>query len=237
MNDLQRRGVPKLNAQELQAEMDAYDESVAYVDEQIFRLVKDIEVTSDRPTIVLVTSDHGEFFGEHGLIGHRNALYREGIRVPLIIWSPGIVPEGRRISEPVTNAYVPKTVSSLIGATGPLSFPGLDLSDVWNSRQPIPSVPVLSEIAKQPWDSRLGPPPGDAYREALRSIVDDRWHYIWHESGEEELYDLVADPTETHDLSDTSAEVGTMARLRGWLPAHAQRDPQPKQSSAGRTRP
>jgi arylsulfatase A-like enzyme len=213
---MSRRRTP-LRPDEIQRELDAYDESIAYVDDQVRLLLEEIELLpTPRRTLIILTSDHGEFFGEHGLIEHRNALYREGIRVPLILSMPGVLPPGVRVTEPVTNASLAATIMPLTGdAHHP--FPGVDLSRHWaGSRTPKPAL-VLSEIAKQPQNPNFPTPAGDAYREGLRSIVEDRWHYIWHESGREELFDLVADPDEKTNLVGRSDVVEVLSRLRGQL--------------------
>ena len=76
----------------------AYDNGLAYADEQIGRVLRAIEESPERDhTYVILTADHGEAFGEHGAYGHGWTLHREVLHVPLIIAGPGI-PSGLRVS-------------------------------------------------------------------------------------------------------------------------------------------
>jgi arylsulfatase A-like enzyme len=206
---------PKLKAEELQAEVDKYDEALASVDEQIGLFVDELRTRrGGRPTTVIVTSDHGEFFGEHGgLIRHGNDLYREGIRVPFIVWMPGTIPAGVRVRQPVTIAATAATVMALTGDRGAPMFPGLNLAQLWQQPRTQPTPFILSEISKQPTEP--GPlPPGSAYREALKSVIDGRWHYVWHESGGEELFDLEHDPAERTNVASTPEGQIALAPLK-----------------------
>jgi hypothetical protein len=94
---------PDLTPEQLQSEMDAYDGSIAYLDQQINSLITEIQNRGMGDNLlVVITSDHGEAFGEHKLLRHGHSLYREEIYVPLIMWQPGKIPAGVRISQPVT---------------------------------------------------------------------------------------------------------------------------------------
>jgi arylsulfatase A-like enzyme len=75
-----------------------------------------------RETVTAVLSDHGEHFGEHGLVRHGNSLYRQLLHVPLMVRVPGQAP--RRVSEPVSIAALP----GLVGAMSPEPFSGAVVS-------------------------------------------------------------------------------------------------------------
>jgi arylsulfatase A-like enzyme len=97
-----------LTPDELQGEVDAYDGAIAYVDEQIGDLLaSDRFQDSARDLLVVVTSDHGEEFMEHGGLLHGSHLYRETIQVPMILWRPGAIPRGVRVPTPVSIASIP----------------------------------------------------------------------------------------------------------------------------------
>ena len=90
-----------------------YDDCVAYADQCFGQLLQALkERGMDDNTLVMVTSDHGEFFGEHELGGHGNALYFPVIHVPLVMRWAGHVPQGRRIARPVSNKDLAATISS-----------------------------------------------------------------------------------------------------------------------------
>ncbi len=124
--------IPKsLTDEQLQSEIDAYDGAIAYIDSQVSRLVSAVQkMTPDRELLVIFTSDHGEEFGEHGGFLHQRHLYRELIQVPLIVWEPGHVPRGKRLSQPVSNASIPATVMGLLERDSDL-FPVPSLEPLW----------------------------------------------------------------------------------------------------------
>ena len=99
-----------------QADLDAqrllYDEEVLFVDRMLGELRQQV-AASGRPTLVLFTADHGEHFGEHGLVLHRNSLYEPLVRVPLMLAGPG-VPRRKLAGVPHLEDVVP----TLLAAAG-----------------------------------------------------------------------------------------------------------------------
>jgi arylsulfatase A-like enzyme len=102
-----------------------YDESIAYVDDQLKGLYELLD-KSKRKQRWVVTSDHGEEFGERGSWGHAHSLYAEQLRVPLIVSGEGLV-EGKVISEAVGIHDIAKTIASWSGQPMAASD-GLDLN-------------------------------------------------------------------------------------------------------------
>jgi arylsulfatase A-like enzyme len=201
INEWAGRIRPKLTPVELQAEIDAYDASIAYVDEQIGRLMAELKRRglSDN-TLVVVTSDHGESLGEHGLFTHRNALYRELIQVPLIFLWPGQVPAGVRVRTPVTNVALPSTLEDLIGGRRS-GFPGASLAAFWRVPDALPDVPdPLSELSQMPFEPMK---PAPAYYGAMQSLVSPEWHYIHNDKLGAELFRWEQDPAESENLAST----------------------------------
>jgi arylsulfatase A-like enzyme len=190
---------PKLSAEELQGEVDAYDGAIAYVDESIGRLLAELDrLQLMDNTIVVITSDHGESFGEHGLIEHANSLYMPEIRVPLIFWAPRLLPAGIRIQEPVSNAAVPATLMELLGTKQDL-FPVPSLASLWNDGVATKGPwYALSEIAQTFYE---GKPRSPSNRGWMKSLVTSRWHLIVHERMPEELYDWRMDSQELINLA------------------------------------
>ena len=100
----------------LQMASDLYDDSIAHLDRQLGALLDELQrrgVLDD--TLVVVTSDHGEHLGDHGLFFHGCSLYRQLVEVPLVIVDPEGVPAGRAVAEPVSLRDVPATVLDLLG--------------------------------------------------------------------------------------------------------------------------
>ncbi|HYN08775.1 MAG TPA: sulfatase [Vicinamibacterales bacterium] len=204
-----------LTSEELQSELDAYDGSIAYVDDQVDALVAAIRQRyRDRELLVVITSDHGEEFGEHGGFLHGSHLYREAIRVPLIVWQPGRVPSGARISQPVTNAAIPATILDLIGAAGPPEL-ARSLRPLWTDPASASDWPwPLIEMKHRPWESNRQA----VHYGSLRSLVSPELHYIDHDTQGPQLYDWVNDPRETTDLIKRPEMQPAVERFRERLP-------------------
>jgi arylsulfatase A-like enzyme len=199
-------------ADRLQAWVDAYDESLAYVDRQIGVLRDRLQERGllDK-TIIIVTSDHGEGFGEHDMVYHGNSLYREQIHVPLIIRYPEKVPGGVCERRPVGLDRVPATVVDLVGVrTNVFSHPSL-------VRDPKAAADgldvVLSEVSYRPHVPRSWP----TSRGWVRSLINERWHCLLLEDDTAELYDHRADPHELHNLATSPKYAEIVADFRGQL--------------------
>lgn len=188
---------------ERREEIDAYDGSLAYLDGELGALLE----TFDRRglldnTIVAITSDHGEEFGEHGLYDHGYSLYRAGLQVPLVIVVPGKAPPGRRILTPVSLRDLPATLVHLAGLGDPGPFPGTSLVPLWTTASPgMPSEdhsvsPVLSEVEASPGQPDWFP----SSRGPMKALTVAGVRYIRNGDGREELYDLTSDPWERENL-------------------------------------
>jgi arylsulfatase A-like enzyme len=126
--DLRRQWTPK----EIEREKNGYDASLAALDHGVGELLADLERRGDlERTIVVITSDHGEMLGEHGLYDHANGLHWPLLHVPLLIIYPPGVPAGLRVAEPVTLRDLPATILELAGVR-PASWPGESLTRFWN---------------------------------------------------------------------------------------------------------
>ena len=95
-----------------------YDGNLAWVDHQFGRVVEELKRRGDWDnTIVILTSDHGEAFWEHGVRGHGTHVYDEFVRIPLVIRVPGLAP--RRVEEVVELIDVTPTILDLAGVFVP----------------------------------------------------------------------------------------------------------------------
>lgn len=192
--------------------INAYDGSLAYLDDQIRILLQTMEESGllDN-TLVIITSDHGEEFGEHGVFDHGNSFYRQAVHVPLIIRFPGHVPAGSRIDTPVSLAALPATIMELIGLEKH-PFPGHSLAPLWQSPgRPGPQSPVVSEVRKVVRQPEWYP----ASQGNLAAIVKGPWRYIRNlETGVEELYDYRLDAVEARDLAGDTAAASSLMALR-----------------------
>lgn len=179
--------VPK-DPKEYAAQRDLYDGAIATQDHEIGLMLQEMSRRGllDN-TIVIITSDHGEMFGEHGRLGHGVVLYQSLVNVPLLISYPGHLPAGTVVAEPVTLADLPATILDLAGIDRG-GIPGNSLQRYWAKEDPGPPTPIVSE------DPRFFAP--------SQSIVVGHYQYISHpKRGPAELYDIDADPVQLHDLA------------------------------------
>jgi arylsulfatase A-like enzyme len=200
----------------LRAWRNRYDESLLYMDHEIGALLDSLATRQLlQNTIVIVTGDHGESFGEHGTVHHGATLYLEQIRVPLILWSPGRLPAGREVDRAVDLSSIPATVLDLAGL--PQSgFPGRSLVTNLDSPDSTTGLAV-SEGPLVPGN----PPTWQTGKGWVKSVTTGRWHLIALESGERELYDLRSDPGELHNVSSLPVLRDTLAALEQALPGSA----------------
>jgi arylsulfatase A-like enzyme len=185
---------------------DCYDSCIAYLDEELGRLLNTLERDGLlKDTLVIVTSDHGEEFGDHRVFGHASSLFMEEIHVPLVVLSPR-TPPGRVVQEPVSLRDLPATVVDQLGLGGGSPFPGQSLAAWWRpveSERPHPTTLALSEIVNAT-AFHPQPGPGLSRKGFQMSLVADGRHYVRDGSGAEQLYDLFRDPGEELNLRDTT---------------------------------
>src|SRR6185436_4348742 len=99
--DFSRRPTGSVTPEDLQHLLDLYDGEIRYADDELGRFFAHLAARgADRQALVMITSDHGEEFLEHGSWEHQKTLYEEVVRVPLIAHGPGIAP--RREPAPVS---------------------------------------------------------------------------------------------------------------------------------------
>ncbi|MEO8636963.1 MAG: sulfatase [Gemmatimonadales bacterium] len=130
----------------------AYNGAIGFLDSELGRLFDSLarRGTLDN-TIVIVTSDHGEQFGEFGLLFHGNSVYRPVLQVPLLIRFPGAVPRGIRVTEPITLRDIGATALDLAGILPSRPWPGASLRAAWDSSYAGPPISlVYSELRKGP---------------------------------------------------------------------------------------
>lgn len=176
---------------ELRAELDAYDGAIAFIDDQIGVLLEELrdrEILDN--TLVIVTSDHGEQFGEHGLHVHANSLYMPLLHVPLVMVFGDRLPAGVRVSTPVSIRDIPATVVGVVDGTDTREVPGESLARHWNGATE--REDALAPPFAEHTDIRGAP--------TMKSIVVGPYHYIWGENRFEALFDLVTDSGELDNL-------------------------------------
>ena len=196
------------SAQEQADLIDGYDDCLNYLDTQVGELLQTLESAPGwKNTIVILTSDHGEAFGEHGAYHHGCDLHGEEIHVPLIFAGRG-VPAGVRVSSTVETRRLFATVLDLaLGAAVP--FGRLSVARDWEPGRVADNSGevALSELSSSLTQTEAG----------TISLTSSGWHYIRSAKGDEELYRRADDPGEKLDLSRLPQYQPILEQLRGRL--------------------
>ena len=198
----------------IQAELDAYDGALAYIDQLIRSLMDELGRMGElENTLLIITSDHGEEFGEHGLFRHTNSLYLPTLFVPLTILFPGGVPDAMVVSNEVSLRDLPATVLDLLGLEDESVFPGYTLSRFWNGLEAGVGQEegyLLSEVNYAPnLPERFPVSKGD-----MKSLINNGYHYILNGDLREELYHFENDPWEQQNLADSSEFTQLLEKFR-----------------------
>ena len=211
-------GRPPVPVEDLAISLDAYDGGITYLDGQVDALLKSLEQRGQLSnTIVVVTSDHGELFGEHGVIAHGNNLYLQVLHVPLLLLAPGRAPAGLRVGSLAGLRDLPATLLEMAQVPNP-GLPGRSLVRSWSAGVgPLPGDTVLATVDY----NRLLPrwPPAPVLKGSMRSVVLDSLQYILNGDGTEELYHLGRDSWEIRNLVSLSDYRTDLDRHRGALRA------------------
>ncbi len=179
-----------------------YDAEIRTFDERlgVFFDYLDAEGLTDE-TLVVITSDHGEEYNEHGGLLHGRTHYQELVRIPLIVRGPG-VPVGLRIAEPVHLVDVAPMIYGLTSVTPPEGMDGYDASYTWRNPGRLPELRFLFSEA----DHNNVVAGRDAHNiKKMVRLEDTVLHYDML-TGKKELYDLSADPFEQTDLAAQDPE-------------------------------
>ena len=194
-------------------DIDKYDASIAFADSMIGLIAQRLARRGELDrTVFVITADHGEQFGEHGLVGHGNSLYLELLRVPLFVRAPGLAPAGVRVNRVVSIRDVPNTMLDLARLSDPRII-GTSLAGLWGGSSASPPSSALSEVdhpanRRERWPTRYGP---------MKSLVTDEFHYIRRGDGQERVYYWKGDTTGRGDQTATDLGSRAIAESRGTL--------------------
>jgi len=172
---------------------DLYDGEISYTDETLADLLTFLNGAAlAEKTLVVLISDHGEHFGEHGLWGHANSLYDKLLHVPLILRAPG-VPAGRRVRDVVGLIDVLPTVLDILGLPAYAPAQGLSLVPLWQGHA-LPARTIYAE--EHQWFF-------------LVAAVTPPYTWLFSSDGATaQAFDLLHDPNEDHDVAPTLARDG-----------------------------
>lgn len=181
---------------------DAYDGEVRFTDRHVGHLLDAIAAHPSAGRIaIVVTSDHGEAFGEHDVFFHGRDLFDEMIRVPLIFAIPGVAP--RRVPRRISHVDLAPTLYALAGVAAPDGLSGVSLHPEILG-EALPERPVYAELP-------VGP-----YNDERRALIQDGWKIVHIAAGNRTLlYHLDEDPGEQHDLA--ASRPAELARMKDAL--------------------
>jgi arylsulfatase len=192
--------------------IDLYDGEVRFTDHLIGQALAALaEVGALEETAIIITSDHGEQLGQHGIYGHAG-LHEGTVRVPLIVWRPGVIPEGVRVGEGfarhVDNA---PTILELLGAEPTGELDGESLLPACRGEAELTDT-VFMETGRH-----------RAVRRRGFKLIEEMG------GGKVELYDVESDPMEVVNLAEERAELREelVGVLHEWVQGELEGQPDP----------
>jgi len=188
-----------------------YDGEIAYLDYhlgKIFEKLKELKIYDS--TMIIITSDHGEFFGEHECWTHGYELYQEVLKVPLIIKYPSNYVKTGVYQERVSLVDIMPTILYVLGLPIPKEVQGAALCEGESK--------VMAEVYRHAY--RSIPEWELKFARDLQSLYLGNYKYIKDMNGQGELYDIVNDPRELRNLINIMPEEAEKMELKltEWLP-------------------
>lgn len=202
-----------ISERERQHLVSQYDGGIAYMDWALGNLVDQLKQRGlyDN-TLLIITADHGESFGERAMVGHALSVYQEMVHVPLLIKYPGEnIPEV--VDNSVSLADLMPTILAVLGYPAPKNVQGRNLLQA----APAEAGDVISETFVHPLISTWSP----RFRRSEQAIFSGSLKFIQSSKGDRELYDLSLDPNEEHNLFATRPADRLELKLVQYLKAAA----------------
>jgi arylsulfatase A-like enzyme len=180
---------------------DAYDNSIRWTDEQIGMILRSLHQLhlADR-TLVVIVSDHGEAFGEHGSEGHARNVFSEVVRTPFILIPPFQLEQGVSVPFSSQNIDVWPTLLDLAGLSIPDEVDGRSLVPLLTERQPLEGEGFTVSQLDHAWGKKAQEStPSVGLRQGRYRLIRDS-----RSPGEDQLYDVEIDSGEFQDISASS---------------------------------
>ncbi len=200
-----------------------YDGAIAYMDACIANIFQSIATLGiEEETLVVLTSDHGETLDEHDCYYDHHGLYDCTLTVPLVFRFPGKVPEGVRVPHSCQLKDIVPTALELMGIPSKIKFDGRSLVPWMHGEQRRPEPEFY--VTEATWMRKHG------WRTPEWKLIHALEPDL-HWKPEVELYNLITDPEENHNLAESEPEVVEL--LEGRMQAHIKR----REKETGRTNP
>jgi len=184
----------KPDQKDLEIVLGKYDGEIAYMDfymGKLFDLLKTLGMYDN--SWIIVVADHGESFGEHSYMGHGGALYENLIHVPLIMKYPKGWRSDDNIEDRLQLMDIMPTILDRLKIPIPRTCQGQPIGNV--------SHKIIAELHRNRGDILSF---GKRFDRDLRTIYEGPYKFIGSSDGKNELYDIVADPQENHNIVDDS---------------------------------
>jgi arylsulfatase A-like enzyme len=193
---------PKMSPRDLEHVVALYDGEIAWTDMHLGKILDEIDALGLREsTILIIVSDHGTEFFEHGGKIHRRTLFDEVIRIPLIVRAPGRVPPGTRVAEQVRLIDVAPTILDFLGVARPRDVMGQSLAPLVGGRPLAEDNLAISELLTMKFDAQ-------SFRRPERKLIANL-------TGDMLLFfDLRDDRTEGRAAFNPKSDLPWMAALR-----------------------
>ena len=209
--------------------IERYDGEIAHNDSSIESLLGKLgELGTVDNTLIIIASDHGEEFWEHGFGAHGHSLYSELVHCVLLLWNPRLFPLPRRVGEPVQLIDVLPTVLELVGAKAPPAAQGQSLAPLLKGLPFRRNGAVIATKLALPRAKPRGGVPENLTDSFTR--IDKDWKLIYRSQAgrarlkEVELYDRRTDRADGDDIAARHPDV--VGRLKAemiqWIDAQAE---------------
>lgn len=201
----------KITGKERRHIVSQYDGGIAYVDFHIRELIKKLKKTElYENSIIIITSDHGEAFGERDFIQHENSVYQNEVHVPLLIRYPG-AGQGKVVDKVVSGVDIMPTVLDILNYEIPGNLQGISLLKPEHLDDRIVMSESFSSRKKLKWHKR--------FYNTERAVFSGRMKLITSTLKEQEFYDISTDPNETRNIYSKNADVAVdlEALLNQWI--------------------
>ncbi|MCR8632263.1 sulfatase [Paenibacillus radicis (ex Xue et al. 2023)] len=188
-----------------------YYELIERIDRLLGRIITKLKDTGQyEHTLIVFTSDHGDMMAAHRSPFKGPMMYEELVKIPLIYCWEGVLPAGESRYQMTVNADHLPTIIDLLGFEVPEQFDGVSMKESLFKRETAGrEYVVMQYYSKQKW---INP---------IRTITDGKHKYSLYSSGEEELYDLAADGSESHNGAyrpdDMEIKKRLQDELRRWM--------------------
>ncbi|MCD6518346.1 MAG: sulfatase-like hydrolase/transferase [Anaerolineae bacterium] len=206
----------RLDPWDVRRYMAAYYGMISFVDDQIGRILEALDrLGQAENTLVIFTTDHGHFLGQHGLVDKGPFHYEDLLRIPMLARWPGVIPEGQVSHALQSQVDFAPTFLAAAGIPIPGLMQGVNQLDVWRGEKASARDHVIIE-------NRM-----ELTSMVLRSYVNERYKItVYREQNYGELFDLEQDPQELHNLWDDPAYLELkMHLLHKMVQAEMKREP------------